>query len=240
MDDNKCLCLMISPPCSPGLKPSRSDSLVSLPQDQIALFDANFEVERVEQPLDQLFTTGVDTNRPTLSAHKRYLSFPLSTLESKAHQATSDSAAEHSCQETALGLGINVVPETPSNFSSNITFGSSEPVSPVSSMMSSPPTRQDLLEQNQELDGFGILTEGLEEREEGRPLSAAKIRARKRKMKRFRLSHQHTRYLMSEFARQAHPDAAHRERLAREIPGLSSRQVQVWFQNRYAVSQLCV
>lgn len=38
---------------------------------------------------------------------------------------------------------------------------------------------------------------------------------------------------MSEFARQAHPDAGHRERLAREIPGLSARQVQVWFQNRY-------
>ncbi|KAF7443897.1 Homeodomain-containing transcription factor [Pyrenophora tritici-repentis] len=43
-----------------------------------------------------------------------------------------------------------------------------------------------------------------------------------------------TRFLMSEFARQAHPDAAHRERLAREIPGLSPRQVQVWFQNRRA------
>jgi hypothetical protein len=48
-----------------------------------------------------------------------------------------------------------------------------------------------------------------------------------------RLTHSQTRFLMSEFARQAHPDAAHRERLAREIPGLSPRQVQVWFQNRY-------
>lgn len=48
-----------------------------------------------------------------------------------------------------------------------------------------------------------------------------------------RLTHNETRFLMSEFARQAHPDAAHRERLAREIPGLTPRQVQVWFQNRY-------
>ncbi|KAH7490440.1 hypothetical protein IWW34DRAFT_790555 [Fusarium oxysporum f. sp. albedinis] len=58
--------------------------------------------------------------------------------------------------------------------------------------------------------------------------------AARRKMKRFRLTHQQTRFLMSEFAKQPHPDAAHRERLSREIPGLSSRQVQVWFQNRRA------
>ncbi|KAL2377512.1 hypothetical protein RJZ90_006687 [Blastomyces dermatitidis] len=56
----------------------------------------------------------------------------------------------------------------------------------------------------------------------------------KGKMKRFRLSHNQTRFLMNEFARQAHPDAAHRERLSKEIPGLSPRQVQVWFQNRRA------
>ena len=37
---------------------------------------------------------------------------------------------------------------------------------------------------------------------------------------------------MSEFAKQPRPDAAHRERLSREIPGFSPRQVQVWFQNR--------
>uniref|UniRef100_A0A093VCU6 Homeobox transcription factor phx1 n=1 Tax=Talaromyces marneffei PM1 TaxID=1077442 RepID=A0A093VCU6_TALMA len=55
-----------------------------------------------------------------------------------------------------------------------------------------------------------------------------------KKTKRFRLTHNQTRFLMSEFTRQAHPDAAHRERLSREIPGLSPRQVQVWFQNRRA------
>ncbi|KAH0565655.1 hypothetical protein GP486_000945 [Trichoglossum hirsutum] len=65
-------------------------------------------------------------------------------------------------------------------------------------------------------------------------LSSDDRRTEKRKMKRFRLTHNQTRFLMSEFARQPHPDAAHRERLAQEIPGLSPRQVQVWFQNRRA------
>ncbi|KAI5461330.1 hypothetical protein BGZ63DRAFT_404194 [Mariannaea sp. PMI_226] len=61
--------------------------------------------------------------------------------------------------------------------------------------------------------------------------SVADRAAARRKMKRFRLTHQQTRFLMSEFAKQPHPDAAHRDRLSREIPGLSPRQVQVWFQN---------
>lgn len=64
--------------------------------------------------------------------------------------------------------------------------------------------------------------------------SGAERLAEKRKMKRFRLTHAQTRYLMSEFSRQAHPDAAQRERLSRDIPGLNPRQVQVWFQNRRA------
>ncbi|SMQ49014.1 unnamed protein product [Zymoseptoria tritici ST99CH_3D7] len=70
-------------------------------------------------------------------------------------------------------------------------------------------------------------------------MTPAEIRAQKRKMKRHRLTHTQTRFLVSEFARQAHPDAAHRDRLAREIPGLSSRQVQVWFQNRRAKLKRC-
>ncbi|GAB0146673.1 hypothetical protein EsHS_00007064 [Epichloe bromicola] len=67
----------------------------------------------------------------------------------------------------------------------------------------------------------------------GQTVAEERLAAR-RKMKRFRLTHQQTRFLMSEFAKQPHPDAAHRERLSREIPGLSPRQVQVWFQNRRA------
>ncbi|KAK4104724.1 hypothetical protein N658DRAFT_187646 [Parathielavia hyrcaniae] len=69
---------------------------------------------------------------------------------------------------------------------------------------------------------------------QAQPQTAAERTAQRRKMKRFRLTHQQTRFLMSEFSKQPHPDAAHRERLSREIPGLSPRQVQVWFQNRRA------
>ena len=49
----------------------------------------------------------------------------------------------------------------------------------------------------------------------------------------YRLTDNETRFLMGEFARQPHPDAAHRERIARGIPGLTPGQVQVWFLNRY-------
>ncbi|KAL9130353.1 MAG: hypothetical protein Q9217_001455 [Psora testacea] len=51
----------------------------------------------------------------------------------------------------------------------------------------------------------------------------------KRKLK--RLNHSQTRFLLNEFSRQPHPEAAHRVRISRGIPGLSPRQVQVWFQN---------
>ncbi|CAI6089215.1 unnamed protein product [Clonostachys chloroleuca] len=62
-------------------------------------------------------------------------------------------------------------------------------------------------------------------------LASQRVTARQ-KIKRFRLTHQQSRFLMSEFVKQPHPDAAHRDRLSRQVPGLSPRQVQVWFQNR--------
>lgn len=91
----------------------------------------------------------------------------------------------------------------------------------------------DIKEEDDDLDDDDDMLDA--ETEEGAPAQTAEQRrAERRKMKRFRLTHQQTRFLMSEFAKQAHPDAAHRERLSREIPGLSPRQVQVWFQNRRA------
>nr|POF18511.1 homeobox protein hd-10 [Quercus suber] len=56
----------------------------------------------------------------------------------------------------------------------------------------------------------------------------------KRKIKRFRLTHQQSRFLQDEFSRQPRPDTAYRERLSQAIPGLTPRKVQVWFQNRRA------
>lgn len=118
-----------------------------------------------------------------------------------------------------------------------VTCGGSAPTSPIS-RLTHPSTHDCMTEEKIEDDGGDLI---IDEEDEGtesdandgeKPMTAAEIRAAKRKMKRFRLTHNQTRFLMSEFARQAHPDAAHRERLSREIPGLSPRQVQVWFQNR--------
>ncbi|CAK4030498.1 Homeobox HD-10 [Lecanosticta acicola] len=110
--------------------------------------------------------------------------------------------------------------------------GDSGPESPVDRLTPRSPTNSKEQHDDDELIDFG--GDDQDEDADKPPMTAEEIRRQKRKMKRFRLTHNQTRFLMSEFARQAHPDAAHRERLAREIPGLSARQVQVWFQNRRA------
>ncbi|KAI0119917.1 hypothetical protein GGR51DRAFT_553952 [Nemania sp. FL0031] len=92
----------------------------------------------------------------------------------------------------------------------------------------------EVLDDDDMIEGDGDVEGEGEDETPSQPQTAAERTAARRKMKRFRLTHQQTRFLMSEFAKQPHPDAAHRERLSREIPGLSPRQVQVWFQNRRA------
>ncbi|EFQ27980.1 homeobox domain-containing protein [Colletotrichum graminicola] len=119
----------------------------------------------------------------------------------------------------------------------------SQPLEKAAKMMATPEqeaetvaARMDNDEANtsKESDDDALEDEDMLDGGDGTPQTAAERTAARRKMKRFRLTHQQTRFLMSEFAKQPHPDAAHRERLSREIPGLSPRQVQVWFQNRRA------
>ncbi|KAF3049804.1 hypothetical protein E8E11_010413 [Didymella keratinophila] len=166
-------------------------------------------------------TSAYDLKRPTIRSHK---SFPY-LLDSKSHSNGSSS--------------LPTVDEIEPHDLPTVTFGGSAPTSPIS-RLTPPSTNDGNAEEKVEEEGDDIILDEKEEgidsdpNEEEKPMTAAEIRAAKRKMKRFRLTHNQTRFLMSEFARQAHPDAAHRERLSREIPGLSPRQVQVWFQNRRA------
>ncbi|KAF2871899.1 hypothetical protein BDV95DRAFT_492933 [Massariosphaeria phaeospora] len=171
-----------------------------------------------------------DLKRPLLRTHK---SFPY-PLDNKHHINGMDSPSRER-------ISISNLEDLDSADMSNVTFGGSAPASPVSRL--TPPSPHDVLncDKHDSQDDEIIMDEKDEEKsdecgksEDKPPISAAELRNQKRKMKRFRLTHNQTRFLMSEFARQAHPDAAHRERLAREIPGLSPRQVQVWFQNRRA------
>jgi len=167
-----------------------------------------------------------DLKRPLLRTHK---SFPFA-LTGKHHNGNVSPSRER--------VTMSSIDEVESADIPTVTFGGSAPASPVSRL--TPPSPHDgMHEDDSKVQGDEIITEEKDEddgdlvkEEEKPPMTAAEIRAQKRKMKRFRLTHNQTRFLMSEFARQAHPDAAHRERLAREIPGLSPRQVQVWFQNR--------
>ncbi|KAF2788971.1 hypothetical protein K505DRAFT_254353 [Melanomma pulvis-pyrius CBS 109.77] len=171
-----------------------------------------------------------DLNRPMLRTHK---SFPY-TIETKHHH---NNGANSPSRER---ISISNLDDMDSKDMPTVTFGGSAPASPVS-RLTPPSPHDDLNGDKNDIDGDEIITEDKDENgddlgkdDDKPPISAAELRAQKRKMKRFRLTHNQTRFLMSEFTRQAHPDAAHRERLAREIPGLSPRQVQVWFQNRRA------
>lgn len=161
-----------------------------------------------------------DLKRPSIRSHK---SFPY-LLDSKSHLSNGANS-------------LSTVNEIEPHDLPAVTFGGSAPTSPIS-RLTPPTTHDENAEEKVEDEGDDIILDDKDDaassdaNEEDRPMTAAEIRAAKRKMKRFRLTHNQTRFLMSEFARQAHPDAAHRERLSREIPGLSPRQVQVWFQNR--------
>lgn len=223
------LFIPLSPPSSPRMSAYSTTSADNDWQtaDIKSLDDSSVQADG-DMALLQAEVNGhnFDLKRPLLRTHK---SFPFA-LDGK-----------HAASSVRERISMSNIDEVESNDMPAVTFGGSAPASPVSRL--TPPSPHDGLSGDDiKVEGDEIITderdddgEDLSKDDEKPPMTAAEIRAQKRKMKRFRLTHNQTRFLMSEFARQAHPDAAHRERLAREIPGLSPRQVQVWFQNRYAL-----
>ena len=216
------LIVPLSPPTSPrnsayGVNTAESEwqpSSIRTEEHTPPHSDCDMTVLQVEEA-----SNAFGLKRPAIRSHK---SFPY-LLDSKSHLSNANS--------------LSTVDEIESHDLPTVTFGGSAPTSPIS-RLTPPSTNDGTTEEKIEDEGDDIILDEKDEaadsdaNEEEKPMTAAEIRAAKRKMKRFRLTHNQTRFLMSEFARQAHPDAAHRERLSREIPGLSPRQVQVWFQNR--------
>jgi hypothetical protein len=231
MVDNNLFNIPLSPPTSPRLPSYQTEPVNGSWQGQQQQesgkpsettpdsSDGNMALVHSEVP-----SLSLDT-KPMLRSSK---TFPY-TLRASGHHPDTPPLNGSASPNTAHPDDLSNVDDIPSADLPSMTFGGSAPASPMSELTPTSPGDDD--GQHQDLNGLNITLDGGEEGEK-KPMSAAELRAHKRKMKRFRLTHNQTRFLMSEFARQAHPDAAHRERLAREIPGLSPRQVQVWFQNR--------
>lgn len=244
-------------PLSPPNSPRMSDKAAKTEGNQwqqlrTAAFDANVTSQPQAPGFSQLPRdpqTVEDQKRPSLRSHKSfpYSLGPSSRLAHNSSQGVSGGSGLRDFDERLISQGPQ--PGGTSDLPP-ATFGGSAPTSPASRLTPHSPGAGPSDEQVDE-DELDFAMGDPEEEEDGKvPMTAAELRAQKRKMKRFRyvalcdsmrliltrrsrLTHNQTRFLMSEFARQAHPDAAHRERLSREIPGLSPRQVQVWFQNRY-------
>lgn len=161
-----------------------------------------------------------------LRAHKQ--PSPITEQPENRGEIYAQKAAESALEGSVASVDTAAVPMTSNPVSSVSSTGPASERDPSKARSDGTPCKQeedeDLLD-DEDMDGEGDSTH---------EMTPAERTAARRKMKRFRLTHQQTRFLMSEFAKQPHPDAAHRERLSREIPGLSPRQVQVWFQNRRA------
>lgn len=236
MVENNLFNIPLSPPTSPRLATFQSEQVDNSWQGQQ---QQQHQPETTQEPENKMAMVHAEMPaslsldaKPMLRSHKSF-PYPLRTSGTSVPDTpplagSGDSPSTATADElTTPNLGDISSSEIP-----QVTFGGSAPASPLSNLTPTSPHKDGDLSQG-ELGGLNIDL-GPNEDGEKKPLSAAEIRAQKRKMKRFRLTHNQTRFLMSEFARQAHPDAAHRERLAREIPGLTPRQVQVWFQNRRA------
>jgi hypothetical protein len=238
-DANNPFNIPLSPPSSPRMSQYHTESVDTSWQDhknhplEATPDSATGEMSMVHSGLPSL---ELDVNqKPLLRSHKSF-PYALRTSGANIHEPDtpplngSDGSPSSANPE---GLGISNLQDAQTREMPTVSFGGSAPASPMSNMDDHSPKDDGL--DSQDLNGLNIDMDDMgDERDDKQPMTAAEIRAQKRKMKRFRLTHNQTRFLMSEFARQAHPDAAHRERLAREIPGLSPRQVQVWFQNRRA------
>ncbi|KAI1762830.1 hypothetical protein GGR53DRAFT_400483 [Hypoxylon sp. FL1150] len=225
--------------------PPGESNIFAPPFDQVSGSNNNNDAASQQRPSSAHNSTLDSTNQTTQSSlnspmsHHRILD-PLGLRQPKAESPVheqpdvqgasyaikAESAHEESLASSepqGLPLGANTI-----GSASSVGQGRETTSGPAGNEESTLGKDEDdeVLDDDEMVEGEGETTT--------QPQTAAERTAARRKMKRFRLTHQQTRFLMSEFAKQPHPDAAHRERLSREIPGLSPRQVQVWFQNRRA------
>ena len=219
------------PPWTPHLDQGHFEVISPLELDTLGSIASNLNFNTLDNPLFSPQASQLNDIRSQQHGHKRYLSFPLASLSSKTVSTSHSHSRAMSCMTSFEGLGISFFDDWTAAENTKATSDDPVPTTPSSDSSSAMTIKEEEQEHPSPHGHKSSSDDALVKPE--RPLTAAEMRAEKRKMKRFRLTHQQTRYLMSEFARQAHPDAAHREKLSRAIPGLSSRQVQVWFQNRY-------
>jgi hypothetical protein len=180
------LFIPLSPPSSPRMSAYSTTSADNEWQSSdVKIIDSSSAHSEGDMALLQAEVTGHNFDhlkRPLLHTHK---SFPYTFDNKHQHGNGSDSPRRGRINNSAID-------DIDSNELSTVTFGGSAPASPVSRL--TPPSPHDPLNCGKDdIDSDEIITddkedtceEGVKE-EDKLPISAAELRAQKRKMKRFR------------------------------------------------------
>lgn len=185
------LFIPLSPPTSPRMSAYHTSSVESEWHDQSKNLESTSDSEsNMTMVHSDMPSLGLDMQRRPILRSQKTFPYQLRTSQCGANQPDTPLPSSGTSPTPHVdGLGIGNLEEVPSSELHTVTFSGSAPASPVSNQHPiSPDTDGPSNEDQQDLNGLDLDGEDDDapDDEPSKPMTAAELRAQKRKMKRFR------------------------------------------------------